>query len=85
MSLVLSIAVHGDPSQVPLGLLYPEQCECCDRPIYDRHPRQRFHPDCIKARRRAMERRKYRQDEAYRRSRLENASRYYHTRRRATA
>ena len=82
---VLSIAAHGDPSQTEMALRYPEQCECRDRPIYDRKPRQRFHPRCAAARRRAMERRKYRENAAYRAARRAKAATYYQTRRRRTA
>lgn len=84
MSLVLSIAAHGDPTQVSLALLYPETCDDCDRPIYDRKPRQRYCVACAKARRRALERRKYREREDYRARRIASANRR-HAQRRASA
>lgn len=81
---VRSIAAHGDPAQTSLALRYPEQCDGCLAPIPDWRPRQRLCADCRKRNRRALERRKYRQNDDYRARRVDKARRYYDDKR-ATA
>jgi hypothetical protein len=75
--MTLSIAQHGDPAQVSLALLYPEQCEDCRAPIHDRAPRQRFCTECRREHRRALERRRYRMRADVRARRLAAAQHRY--------